>query len=215
MSELQTRIKTGVVLVGVVVAATLYSIATAFVLWGVLAVLGIKELRDNSMGGSLSALWVLVASSSVVGLGFFEQVETGFVANFESYNGLNAVALLCVIWANDSFAYLGGMVGGREIVKKGLAPSVSPKKSWEGAVIGSIFAAAVGYIFLKEAGFYIGLIVGVLATFSDLIQSKAKRNAGIKDSGSILPGHGGVLDRFDALLLPAPFTFITLYLLTL
>ena len=94
MSELQTRIKTGVVLVGVVVAATLYSIATAFVLWGVLAVLGIKELRDNSMGGSLSALWVLVTSSSVVGLGFFEQVETGFVANFESYNGLNAVALL-------------------------------------------------------------------------------------------------------------------------
>ncbi len=215
MSELQTRAITGAILVGVVVSATLLSIWSAFVLWSLLAILGIRELRDNTMGGSMSALWVLIASASVIGLGYFEHTSSGFVADFSGYNGKNAIALLCMIWANDTMAYLGGMLAGRRVMKKGLAPKVSPNKSWEGAVIGSIFAGAIGYIFIHEAGFYLGLAVGILATFSDLIQSKAKRNAGIKDTGTLLPGHGGVLDRFDALLLPAPFTFITLYLLTI
>ena len=91
---------------------------------------------------------------------------------------------------------------------------VSPNKSWEGAAIGATMASLVAYLFIGLTGLLIGLCVGILATFSDLIESKAKRKAGIKDTGALLPGHGGVLDRFDALLLSAPFTFIVIYIIS-
>ena len=125
---------------------------------------------------------------------------------------MNIVAFLTVIWANDTLAYLGGNLIGRKFIRTGLAPTISPNKSWEGAFVGALGAAVVGWLWLY--GFYgaiIGASVGVMATCGDLIVSKAKRSAGVKDTGTIFPGHGGVLDRFDGLVLAAPLTFIIIF----
>ncbi len=215
MSEILTRTITGAILVAVVIIATYYNLFTSTGLWLIFAILGIRELKSNNMGGKLGVIYLLIASLSVVCMGFFDYDGLEFSLNTSVYRGMNGVALLCVIWANDTSAYLGGMVLGRKIIPKGLAPRVSPKKSWEGAIIGALVSAGIGFLILASVGALLGLCVGILATFSDLIESKAKRKAGIKDSGTLLPGHGGVLDRFDALLLSAPFTLLTLYLLSI
>ena len=214
MSEILTRSLTGAVLVAVVIGATLYSLSSSIALWTILTVLGVRELRSNTMGNNLGVLYLSAASMSVVGLGFFSFDNGSFHIDLERYQGINGVAFLCVVWANDTFAYLGGMALGKKLIAKGLAPSVSPNKSWEGAVVGASMASLVAYLFIGITGTLIGVCVGILATFSDLIESKAKRKAGIKDSGTLLPGHGGVLDRFDALLLSAPFTFIVFYIIS-
>ena len=214
MSELITRSITGVVLVAVVVFATSYSFETSVFFWTLVTVLGVRELLQNLMGTFLCSVLLAITAASVVGLGFFSFSDQVFQFDLGSYNGLNSVAFLSVIWANDSFAYLGGMTLGRKFISKGLSPIISPKKSWEGALIGSLFSALVAYLFIGTLGIFLGLFIGILATLSDLVESKAKRKAGIKDSGTLLPGHGGILDRFDALLLSAPFTFIVIYIIS-
>ena len=215
MSELLTRTITGAILVAVVIISTSYNLYTSIGLWLMLAILGIRELKSNTMGGKLGVVCLLIVSLSMVCLGFFDYDGLEFSLNTSVYRGMNGVALLCVIWANDTSAYLGGRALGRKIIPKGLAPQVSPKKSWEGAIIGALVSGGIGFLVLGSVGALLGLCSGILATFSDLIESKAKRKAGIKDSGTLLPGHGGVLDRFDALLLSAPFTILTLYLLSI
>ncbi|MCL2437530.1 MAG: phosphatidate cytidylyltransferase [Coriobacteriia bacterium] len=127
---------------------------------------------------------------------------------------LLAVAIVFSIWATDSFAYLGGSLFGRHK----LAPKISPKKSWEGLVAGTIGAVVFWYIvpfvFTGSASWVAAVIVGVIvsaaALLGDLFQSRIKREAGVKDSGTLLPGHGGILDRIDSLLLTAPVMFIVL-----
>lgn len=126
------------------------------------------------------------------------------------------VLLLVVVWANDTFAYYVGSRFGRHR----LAPVVSPKKSWEGAIAG--FAAGVG-ITAAWAAWRLGSVpVGLLAVgaattvaaqIGDLVESMVKRGAGVKDSGHLFPGHGGFLDRADALLFAAPVLLIGLWLL--
>ena len=214
MSELLTRTITGAVLVTVVISATVYSKETSIALWSLFAVLGIKELIANKMGGMLGALSISVTAGSLVMLGFFDFDGFDFTLTLNDYRGMNIVAFLCAIWANDSFAYLGGMALGRKFISRGLAPEISPKKSWEGALIGALAASVVGFLFLGTTGVFIAFGIGILATLSDLVESKAKRKAGIKDSGTLLPGHGGVLDRFDGLLLSAPITFALIYLMS-
>lgn len=138
----------------------------------------------------------------------------------EQSNGPSLVTfLLCVVWAGDVAAYYVGRAWGR----RKLAPRLSPGKTWEGAiasVFGSMLAAAglVGLATLlqqrdivllsyPDALWYwlvLAVIVNVAAQVGDLAESALKRSAGVKDSGSLLPGHGGVLDRIDALLLAAP-----------
>lgn len=131
-----------------------------------------------------------------------------------------------IIWANDSFAYLFGITLG----KHRLFERISPKKSWEGFVGGLFGAALMGFIAAKdiisdmelcgmtdinEMGVMVkwigmALIAAVAGVFGDLVESLFKRSIDIKDSGRIMPGHGGWLDRFDALLLSIPFSFIYL-----
>ena len=120
--------------------------------------------------------------------------------------------LFALIWAEDTAAYFVGVRWGSHKI----AASISPKKSWEGTIAGLLAAAAVAglfqmtvlrpYLRLFEA---VGLAVavGLLAFISDLGESVLKRGAGIKDSSQLLPGHGGVLDRFDSFLLTAPFYY--------
>ncbi|MGA2887383.1 MAG: phosphatidate cytidylyltransferase [Terracidiphilus sp.] len=135
-------------------------------------------------------------------------------------NGASLVTfLLCVVWAGDIFALYVGRTWGRHK----LAPSLSPNKTWEGAlgsVAGSLLATW-GLLALAQQlqawdsttlsfpedplyWFVLAVLVNIAAQIGDLAESALKRSAGVKDSGSILPGHGGVLDRIDALLLAAP-----------
>ena len=122
------------------------------------------------------------------------------------------IAILCIIWSSDTFAYLSG----KNFGKHKLFPSVSPKKTIEGFIGGLLGAVLVAVCFslysVKSIWEWIGiaLILVVFGTFGDLIESKFKRIAGVKDSGTILPGHGGFLDRLDSLIFTAPFVGLLL-----
>lgn len=121
--------------------------------------------------------------------------------------------LLIFIWINDTMAYIVGSLIGRTP----FAPAISPKKTIEGTVGGMILAVATagiyghfwgsGYLALQH-WIALALIAAIFGTIGDLIESKLKRMAGVKDSGRIMPGHGGFMDRFDSLLLAAPFAWI-------
>ncbi len=121
------------------------------------------------------------------------------------------ISLFVIIWSSDIFAYLvGSMIG-----KHRLHERISPKKSWEGSIGGLVFACIAAYIlslFISDYSLVEWLILAsiivITGTFGDLSESLLKREAGVKDSGNIFPGHGGVLDRFDAVLLATPFVFV-------
>ena len=119
-----------------------------------------------------------------------------------------------IIWANDVFAYLVGMTFGRHR----LCERLSPKKSWEGFFGGLAGAVATGLAaaYALDANYWVwgglALVASLSGVEGDLVESMFKREAGVKDSGQVIPGHGGVLDRFDALLLSAPYVFLYLLL---
>ena len=120
-----------------------------------------------------------------------------------------------ILWSNDSGAYLAGSAFG----KRKLFPRISPGKSWEGSIGGAIASYIVVFIISKwDTGFsiidwtIIAAILIVIGTLGDLVESLYKRSKNVKDSGTLLPGHGGILDRFDSLLLASPFVFTYLYL---
>lgn len=136
----------------------------------------------------------------------------------KDYNPKIIIGLFILIWTNDTFAYLVG----KSIGKHKLFERVSPKKTIEGFFGGVVFAAFAGFLISK---FYIkpnpdfsqksiliwtiiALIVSIFGTIGDLIESKFKRIAGVKDSGTIMPGHGGVLDRLDSVIFVAPVIFL-------
>ncbi|MCG8578099.1 MAG: phosphatidate cytidylyltransferase [Flavobacteriales bacterium] len=120
------------------------------------------------------------------------------------------LAIFLIVWSNDTFAYLIGKQWG----KRRLFERISPKKSWEGFWGGFLFAIICGNIiafFTNEA--YVqytvyAIIISVMGTIGDLIESMLKRSLNVKDSGKILPGHGGILDRLDAVLFAIPFIYI-------
>ncbi len=131
-----------------------------------------------------------------------------------NFSGIFILTMFVAIWICDTFAYFFGMKFG----KHRLFARVSPKKSWEGAVAGLAGALLVYLIvyFQKiipinlEVAIVSGLIVGVVGQFGDLVESWFKRDAGVKDSSALLPGHGGVLDRFDSVLFSS-MAFLILY----
>lgn len=132
------------------------------------------------------------------------------------YEPLLVLVFFVTVWINDVFAYLVGMsIGRRRLMER-----ISPKKSWEGFWGGVIFATAftaitghlTGNNWLICGGF--GLLVAVTSVFGDLVESMFKRAAGVKDSGNIIPGHGGFMDRFDAMLVSLPFAYCYYELLT-
>ena len=120
--------------------------------------------------------------------------------------------LFCIIWTNDTFAYLGGKVLGRTK----LAPAISPGKTWEGTISGILAAGIASYIAARylldmeqySIWFSIGVLVAIFGNLGDLFESKIKRKHNKKDSGTLLPGHGGVLDRMDSLLFAIPIYYI-------
>lgn len=120
-----------------------------------------------------------------------------------------------ILWSNDTGAYLAGSAIG----KNKLFPRVSPGKTWEGSIGGAIASYVVAYFI---SGWYTSIsrldwmvittILVVIGTLGDLVESLFKRSINVKDSGNILPGHGGILDRFDSLILATPFVFTYLYM---
>lgn len=132
------------------------------------------------------------------------------------YNPSFLMAFFVIIWAYDSVAYLAGVKLGRH----SLFRSVSPKKSWEGFIAGIVFTPATAFVMYKIFGqitltewIVYSLIVVIFATFGDLVESLFKRSISLKDSGKLLPGHGGLLDRFDSVLLAAPMAYLYLELI--
>ncbi len=126
------------------------------------------------------------------------------------------LGVIFLIWSNDTFAYLGGSLFG----KNKMIERVSPGKTWEGTIIGVLITFGLSFLFNKliydlhdNTWIVLGILVPILATVGDLVESKLKREAGVKDSGSIMPGHGGVLDRFDSLIFVSPFVFVLFKLL--
>jgi phosphatidate cytidylyltransferase len=123
--------------------------------------------------------------------------------------------LFCMIWAGDTFAYFFG----RTLGKHKLAPTISPNKTVEGAVAGFVFsiliAIACRFVFVQQLTWIdatiLGAIIGVMGQIGDLCESIIKRAVSVKDSGSILPGHGGMLDRIDSLLFGAPAMYYYFY----
>ncbi len=125
--------------------------------------------------------------------------------------------LLAIVWCGDTGAYFGG----RSFGKHKLAPTLSPKKTWEGSISGLIASVIGGLVvnalFANSLGSLVfmvscALVTGSFAQAGDLVESSFKRFAGVKDSGTIFPGHGGLLDRVDGLLLGAPVLWLGLYL---
>ncbi len=132
----------------------------------------------------------------------------------------NGIALMIIIsiWINDTMAYIVGSLIGKTPFSK-----ISPKKTWEGTIGGIILSigvvALVAFYGLFNswtaaiAVMILAAIASIAGTFGDLLESKLKRMAGVKDSGNIMPGHGGFLDRFDSLLLAIPSVWLYVYLL--
>lgn len=150
-------------------------------------------------------------------------LSSGFVfmlhiANYQNnFTPLLLLGAFILVWVNDSAAYLVGKNFGRQK----LFPSISPKKTVEGFLGGLFFACVSSYFiatYSETLGFtswlILAIIVSVLGTLGDLIESKFKRQADVKDSGVIMPGHGGLLDRLDSIIFAAPFIYLFLRVLS-
>jgi phosphatidate cytidylyltransferase len=130
---------------------------------------------------------------------------------------LALLTVLLAVWAGDTFAYAGGRVLGRHK----MAPATSPGKTWEGFLFGTAATVFVTFIALYKDNFLsipqsliLGAVLAVSAPMGDLYESLLKRDAGVKDSGRLLGGHGGMLDRLDAFLFAAPAAFFTILAMT-
>ena len=171
------------------------------IVYGVMALLLIYiVLVKNKM--TFDEIGFILLSAFYVGLGFHYFIETRFI-------GLEFVVfVLLVVWTTDSGAYFVG----RKFGEKKLWPEISPKKTVEGfiggIVIAVLFAIAMQLIYPFASNYMqlilVTIVASIVGQMGDLVESAIKRHYGVKDSGNILPGHGGILDRFDSLLFVVP-----------
>ncbi|HRT99248.1 MAG TPA: phosphatidate cytidylyltransferase [Ignavibacteriales bacterium] len=188
-------------------------------LLGIVFILSLIELFRNknssiyNLGGSLIGIFYIVFFlSSLINIREFDSI------NYEK-GGLLIISMIITIWSCDSAAYFGGISCG----KHKLFPRVSPKKSWEGSIFGFVFSIiamiilqkfVIDFITLQQA-VIMGAIIGIFAQIGDLIESLFKRDAGVKDSSNLIPGHGGFFDRFDSLIFISPIIEIIIKLLNI
>ncbi|WP_338645345.1 phosphatidate cytidylyltransferase [Flavobacterium sp. KS-LB2] len=169
---------------------------------------------DNIQKISTSSKYLYLLGYIILPFVFITKISFGI----NDYNPKIIIGLFILIWTNDTFAYIVG----KSIGRTKLFEKISPKKTIEGFLGGIVFAVLAGYLISK---YYIkanpefsdrsiliwtsiAVIVGIAGTIGDLIESKFKRIAGVKDSGSIMPGHGGILDRLDSVIFVAPIIFL-------
>lgn len=157
--------------------------------------------------GPLVLFWIAIPLALFMAIGWFPE---GF------WKSLTPVAVIALVWVNDTFAYVCGSLLG----KHPLTPKLSPGKTWEGFVGGFLFSMLAAWIFYHLSGLYtpglwivVGATTSLFAMAGDLFESGLKRKYKVKDSGELLPGHGGILDRFDSLLFVAPALFLLLLLM--
>lgn len=157
---------------------------------------------------ALSLFWLSIPLSSFLSLGWMG-------AN-DLYHPMLPLAVISLLWMNDTFAYVTGSLMGKHL----LTPRLSPGKTWEGFAGGAIFTLLGGWIIFQVWGAYslgtyllLSLLISILGLWGDLFESGLKRKRSIKDAGKLLPGHGGILDRFDSLLFVAPGAFILFLLI--
>lgn len=222
MKNLITRTISGVIMVWLMLEATASENMWYYILWIGVAVASLGEVTYLLAKKPLARkpLW---------GIGSVIYIGLSTAALCSLFNEwMFVVMLLTIVWSNDVGAYLVGM----SIGKHRMAPKISPKKSWEGFFGGLFFAVGVALlwwwlyfgnreIFGDEysvsplAWAVTGLVVGVGAVVGDLLESYFKRRIGVKDSSRLIPGHGGFLDRFDALYMAAPLFWICLKILNI
>ncbi|KIA85010.1 phosphatidate cytidylyltransferase [Kaistella solincola] len=161
-----------------------------------------KELYFDNGKLIFTVIYTALPFSFALGLPKFSMVEETFT--------LEVFFLFVLIWSSDSFAFFTGKFFG----KHKMAPKISPKKTWEGFAGGVFFTLIIGYIIemkfpdLRGNFIIVGFLVSVFAPFGDLVESQLKRNFGVKDSGNIIPGHGGILDRLDSFIICAPVVYL-------
>ncbi|KGO86590.1 phosphatidate cytidylyltransferase [Flavobacterium rivuli WB 3.3-2 = DSM 21788] len=164
---------------------------------------GSATTRDNTAKLARLIGYVVIPFLLIIKLPFLQN----------DYNPFIIIGTFILIWANDTFAYIVG----KSIGKRKLFERISPKKTIEGFIGGMIFTIAFAYI-LGQSDYFMFFttwqwmtftaILVIFGTLGDLVESQLKRNAGVKDSGNIMPGHGGILDRLDSVLFAIPFIFL-------
>lgn len=181
-----------------------------------LVLLGIFQKNRISIKGYSMALLALCYISFPLSLlvdlsGEINQPDTG-ERLYPEINTYFVCLIIFSLWINDTMAYIAGSLIGRTQLTK-----ISPKKTWEGTIGGVILCAAVVYIISETGkgfdvitGVTVAVAVAIAGTIGDLFESKLKRMAGVKDSGTFMPGHGGFLDRFDSLLFAIPVAWVLL-----
>ena len=212
----------GVLVLGVFTTVALASLPyaykglplTNYATYGIIGVAVIILLADlvskkiNFKSLLVSAVGIIYIS---IGLSLIFQLRALMSNTFVGDIGYTIPLILIVtIWINDTAAYLVGSLIGRRPLS-----SISPNKTWEGTIAGVVISVLLvtkimgQYIPLSEKSiFLISIVASIAGTFGDLVESKLKRVAGVKDSGSMMPGHGGFLDRFDSILLATPFVWL-------
>ena len=211
----------GLALAALVVAASLLNVdswgmSTIMLLASVGAILSVMVFVSQLWRGGktpIANISTTFAGVTYIAVPMAAMTLIGLVNYDGEWNGKMILAYMFIVWANDVFAYLFGMTFGRHK----MCPSISPKKSWEGFVGGVVSAgvvgAAIGAIFIGGAAVWMmgvwGVVIALSGVAGDLIESMFKRSVGVKDSGNIMPGHGGFLDRFDALFLSAPMALVS------
>lgn len=144
--------------------------------------------------------------------------HTNVTGSASEYNPILPLSIFIFNWVNDTGAYCTGVLFG----KHRLFERISPKKSWEGSIGGAVFCVIAAFVMAHFFPFLslgvwvgLGLVIVVFGTWGDLTESLLKRTLGIKDSGNILPGHGGMLDRFDSSLMAIPAAVVYFYIISL
>lgn len=156
----------------------------------------------------LALFWLALPLSSFLALGWLNQ-------NAE-YANLLPLSVIVLVWVNDTFAYIVGSLAG----KHQMTPVLSPGKTWEGSAGGVLFTMFGGWVIWRITGsldtlswILTGMCTGLLGLLGDLFESHLKRSMHVKNTGAILPGHGGILDRFDSLLFVAPASLLMMVFL--
>ena len=210
MNETLKRALSGVVYVAIMWLGTSYSEATFSLLFAVLGVISIYEMWKLRKGKTkvLAFLYVLIPFFIIQLFGMTDHDYPN-----SPFDPSHILFMFVLTWTFDTFAYLFGVRFG----KTKIMPSVSPKKSWEGFVGGFIFTIISAYLTVcyfpsieLNHAIVISLFLPFTATLGDFIESHYKRQAGVKDSGDFIPGHGGMLDRMDAFMITIPVLYIYL-----
>ena len=177
-----------------------------------------KNPLNNWAYAMMSQIYIALSFAMLNVLAYHSIGNEGELSNYQvQYNPILPLSIFIFTWINDTGAYCTGMLFG----KHRLFERISPKKSWEGSIGGGVFSIIAAIVMAHFFPFmpisiWIGLALTVVifGTLGDLTESLLKRTIGIKDSGNILPGHGGMLDRFDSTLMAVPAAVVYLYIIS-